>query len=117
MELQFEDRDGICIIRTSASEFGADSSEELRRQLLGKLEECPWSALDLSPVGFMDSSALGTLVAGLKTVRGRGHFRLFGLQPSIANLFRLTGMSRVFPTDEEEIQAVDAIRTEMRAAA
>ena len=61
MELQFEDRDGICIIRTSASELGADSSEELRKQLLGKLEECPWSALDLSKVGFMDSSALGTV--------------------------------------------------------
>lgn len=117
MELQFEDRDGICIIRTSASELGADTSEELRRQLLGKLEECPWSAFDLSGVGFMDSSALGTLVAGLKTVRGRGHFRLFGLQPSIANLFRLTGMSRVFPTDEAEGDAVEAIRGEMRAVA
>jgi anti-sigma B factor antagonist len=117
MELQFEERDGVCIIRTTASELGADSSEELRCQLLAKLEECPWSAFDLSPVGFMDSSALGTLVAGLKTVRGRGHFRLFGLQPSIANLFRLTGMSRVFPTDEEEGASVEAIRGEMRSAA
>ena len=117
MDLRFEDRDGICIIRTSTSELGADCSEELRRQLLAKLEESPWSAFDLSQVGFMDSSALGTLVAGLKTVRGRGHFRLFGLQPSIANLFRLTGMSRVFPTDEEEGSSIESIRAEMRPAA
>lgn len=117
MELRFEDHDGICIIRTAAPELGADSSDELRRQLIAKLEECPWGAFDLSGVGFMDSSALGTLVAGLKTVRGRGHFRLFGLQPSIANLFRLTGMSRVFPTDDEEAEALDAIRREMRQAA
>ncbi len=117
MDLQFEDHGGICVIRTLETELGADKSEQLREQLLAKLEENPNCALDLSQVGFMDSSALGALVAGIKSVRGRGHLRLFGLQPSIENLFRLTGMSRIFPSDSDQSSAVESIRKAMEAAA
>jgi len=117
MELEFEDHDGVCVARTRETELGADLSDQLREQLLAKLEVQPNCALDLSSVEFMDSSALGTLVAGIKSVRGRGHLRIFGLRQSIENLFRLTGMSRVFPTDADEASAVASIRESIKNAA
>ena len=117
MELMFENHDGICVVRTSETEFGADISDQLREQLLAKLKDEPYCALDLSQVEFMDSSALGALVAGIKSVRGRGHLRLFGLQSSIESLFRLTGMSRVFPTDADETSALNSIREVIAKAA
>ncbi len=117
MELQFEDHDGICLIRAPEKELGADLSDQLRVQLLAKLEEQPFCAVDLTAVEFMDSSALGALVAGVKCVRDRGHMRLFGLQPSIENLFRLTGMGRVFPTDVDESSAIASVRDAMDKAA
>lgn len=54
-------------------------------------------ALDLSEVGFMDSSSLGMLVTCLKRVREHdGRLVLVGLSGSPLKVFRLTGLDRVF---------------------
>ena len=55
------------------------------------------SALDLTNVGFMDSSSLGTLVTCLKRVRERdGQLVLVGVTGSPMKVFTLTGLDRVF---------------------
>ena len=54
-------------------------------------------AIDLSDVGFMDSSSLGVLVAALKRTRERdGTIALVGVQGSPAKVLALTGLDAVF---------------------
>jgi anti-sigma B factor antagonist len=54
-------------------------------------------AVDLSQVGFMDSSSLGVLVAALKRARERdGTIALVGVQGSPAKVLALTGLDAVF---------------------
>jgi len=54
--------------------------------------------LDVQNVQYMDSACLGCLVAALNTqaVRG-GHIALVNTDRSVAYLFRLTRLDRVFP--------------------
>ena len=53
--------------------------------------------VDLRPVGFLDSTALGVLVNGLRQARAEsGDLRLIVDHPHIAKMFRITGFDSVF---------------------
>ena len=52
--------------------------------------------LDLSEVGFMDSSGLGALVGVRKMLDGQDDLELVGLTPNVAKVFALTRMNKVF---------------------
>jgi anti-sigma B factor antagonist len=79
-------------------ELDLHTSPQLRDHVLALIGEDPPSvALDLSSVGFMDSSSLGMLVTCLKRVRERdGRFVLVGVTGSPMKVLSLTGLDRVF---------------------
>jgi anti-sigma B factor antagonist len=52
--------------------------------------------LDLSQVDFLDSSGLGAVVAVMKILGPERPLQLAGLRPSVAKVFRLTRMDRIF---------------------
>jgi len=53
--------------------------------------------VDLSAVGFLDSSGLGALVWGLKKAKARGGWvRLVVVEPRVHRMFELTGLDRSF---------------------
>lgn len=53
--------------------------------------------VDLSAVGFLDSSGLGALVWGLKKAKARGGWvRLVVVEPRVHRMFELTGLDRTF---------------------
>lgn len=52
--------------------------------------------LDLSAVGFIDSSGLGAIVASMKQLEGSRRLDLAGLTPTVDKVFRLTRMDTVF---------------------
>jgi anti-sigma B factor antagonist len=53
--------------------------------------------LDLLKVGFLDSTALGVLVGGLRSVRSeQGELRLVIDDPHVAKIFRITGFDGMF---------------------
>jgi anti-sigma B factor antagonist len=52
--------------------------------------------LDLSNVGFLDSSGLGAVVAVLKHLGQKGSLCLCGVTPAVMAVLRLTRMDRVF---------------------
>ena len=106
------DQHGDCwVIRPEGPELGADRAEAFRQALLPKLDSCTWVALDLSEIEFMDSSGLGAVVAALKSLRGRGELRLFGVHTRIEELFRLTGLNRVFVVDAGRDAALAALES------
>jgi anti-sigma B factor antagonist len=54
--------------------------------------------VDLEGVGFLDSTGLGVLVGGLKRVRAHdGSLALVCTQERILKVFRITGLTKVFP--------------------
>jgi anti-sigma B factor antagonist len=65
--------------------------------------------LDLEQVEFLDSTGLGVLVGGLKRVRAHdGSLRLVCTQERILKVFRITGLTKVFPIDGSVAEAVAA---------
>ena len=64
--------------------------------------------VDMSKVEFLDSTGLGVLVGGLKRVRQHeGRLALVCNQERILKIFRITGLTKVFPiydTLEEALQ-------------
>ncbi len=54
--------------------------------------------VDMEAVEFLDSTGLGVLVGGLKRVRSHdGSLRLVCAQEKILKVFRITGLTKVFP--------------------
>ena len=81
-----------------AGELDLHTSPQLRDHVLSMIGETPVRlALDLTDVGFLDSSSLGMLVTLLKRVRERGgDLHLVGVSGSPMKVFTLTGLDRVF---------------------
>lgn len=62
------------------------------------LQAEPRVVVDLSRVTFMDSTALGTLVAAVKKVKARGGtLSVVGASDRIANLFHITKLDTLVP--------------------
>jgi anti-sigma B factor antagonist len=56
-----------------------------------------WFVVDLLRVGFLDSSALGVLVGGLRSVRlEQGELCLVIDDPHVAKIFKITGFDGMF---------------------
>ena len=63
--------------------------------------------VDLTSVGFMDSSGLATLVQLFKRVRiGEGDVRVCGLSPKVERVYKLIRLDRVFDTFASRDEAV-----------
>jgi anti-sigma B factor antagonist len=65
--------------------------------------------LDLSATTFLDSSALGILLRGMKRFRARGgSFRVVVARPDIRRIFEVTLLDRVFELDGSREEALSA---------
>ena len=65
--------------------------------------------VDMEHVDFLDSTGLGVLVGGLKRVRSHdGSLRLVCTQEKILKVFRITGLTKVFPIHDTVDEAVAA---------
>jgi anti-sigma B factor antagonist len=70
-----------------------------------------WIILDLSVVEFVDSSALGAIVSGLKALGRSGDLVIAGAQPPVTALFALTRMDKVFRMFPTVPAAVAALKS------
>lgn len=64
--------------------------------------------LDISPVEFVDSSGLGTIVSCYKAMGDQGILILVGLRHTVRTLFQLTRMDRIFKTFDTWQEAFEA---------
>lgn len=66
--------------------------------------------VDLTSVGFLDSSGLGALVVAHKDLRERGGWlRLAGIRPPVRRVFSLTSVDRVIEIFDTAGDAEDAL--------
>jgi len=65
--------------------------------------------VDMEGVGFLDSTGLGVLVGALKRVRTHdGSLRLVCTQDRTLKIFRITGLTKVFPIHSSVREAIEA---------
>jgi len=103
------DREGIPVLEVRG-EVDVSTAPELREKLLALAEQGSTIAVvDLSEVSFVDSTALGVLVSGVKRLRSSGgDLRLVVTQPRISKVFEITGLTDVFAIFTSAEEAVRA---------
>jgi anti-sigma B factor antagonist len=102
--------EGECTVIVVNGEVDVYTAPKLREQLVD-LVDAGWYHLvvDLENVGFLDSTGLGVLVGGLKRVRSHdGSLRLVCTQERILKIFRITGLTKVFPIHDSVAAAMAA---------
>ncbi|MGI5940338.1 MAG: STAS domain-containing protein [Thermoleophilia bacterium] len=100
--------DGVQVIRVEG-ELDVYAAPRLKEALAEGLERSTLFVLDLSRVQFIDSTALGVLVASLQQARAASSdFRLVLDDPYLLKIFHITGFDGVFsifPGVAEAIQS------------
>lgn len=106
MQVNFHEDRGIRVLDVLGDALDASNAPRFRTAIDAQVESGKY-VLDLSNLSFVDSSGIGALLSCLRKVTALGgEVRLAGLQPSVANLFKLVRMDRlfeIFPTVDEAI--------------
>ena len=91
-------------------EIDVYTAPKLREQLVELVNDGSYHlVVDMEGVDFLDSTGLGVLVGGLKRVRAHeGSLRLVCNQERILKIFRITGLTKVFPIHTSVDEAVAA---------
>ncbi len=109
MELMCEHIGEVTVVRLAGAQLDASSVEEFKRDIAQVLEEHAQVIFDLSQLGFVDSSGLGSLLFCLRQVQARGgDLKLCSISKSVRALFELVRMHRlfhIFDTQEEAVRA------------
>lgn len=106
-----EDRSGgICVLRPKLARLDASVASALRDALIERISRGEQTIiLDLGEVTFMDSSALGALIAAAKRLGPTGTIAIAAMAAPVAKLFTLTRMDRVFLVKASVQDAVKAL--------
>lgn len=104
--------DGVAIIDV-AGELDLYTAPRLKEALLGALEDGALQIIvDMSGVHFIDSSALGVLIGGVKRLKPKeGKLVLVSVDENVNWIFQITGLNSVFDifqTREEALAGVTA---------
>ncbi|HTL23758.1 MAG TPA: STAS domain-containing protein [Mycobacteriales bacterium] len=111
MDLTLESREeGDRTVVAVGGEIDVYTAPKLREQLVDLVNDGRYHlVVDMEAVEFLDSTGLGVLVGGLKRVRAHdGSLRLVCTQERILKIFRITGLTKVFPIHESVSEAVAA---------
>jgi anti-sigma B factor antagonist len=101
-------RQGDHAVLEVAGEIDVYTAPKLREKLIELVNEGSYRlVVDLERVDFLDSTGLGVLVGGLKRVRNHeGSLKLVCTQDKILKIFRITGLTKVFPIHDSVDDAV-----------
>ena len=111
MDLSLASRtEGDKTVVSVGGEIDVYTAPKLREQIVQLVEEGRYHlVVDMEDVEFLDSTGLGVLVGGLKRVRAHdGSLRLVCTQERILKIFRITGLTKVFPIHSTVGEAVEA---------
>ena len=99
---------GIGLIETKGSLVGGDETVELRQAVAGFLDrEYSKLLIDLGGVTYMNSTAIGVLVAAHASYSRKGwHITLCGMNKNITNIFVITKLTLVFDVYDVREEAV-----------
>jgi anti-sigma B factor antagonist len=98
LSVSTREQDGRTVVSV-AGEIDVYTAPALREQLSELVARGKYHlVVDMEAVDFLDSTGLGVLVGGLKRVRAHeGSLELVCTQERILKVFRITGLTKVFP--------------------
>jgi anti-sigma B factor antagonist len=97
--------------------FGVEA-DELRRVVLGLLNETQRIVLNLAWIGHIDSSGLGTLVASFISARHRGaEIKFASVSPKARRVLTSTHVDRLFELYDSTEEAIKSFHPHPEAAA
>lgn len=110
MQYSFKTENDILVVTINEKRATVEFSAELKEDLIQKIEESNKNVIiDLSATEFVDSSFLGTLVAGLKKATMKsGDLKIVGLQQPVRAMFELTRLYRIFDIFENVEDALNS---------
>lgn len=106
MDIRIEEKSDLALIHISGHALGGPDGAVLHEKLhLLKDKGLKNVVVNLSDVGFMNSSGLGMLISGMTTLRNAGgDLRLSALPEKVRTLLVVTKLStvfKVFDTDDD----------------
>ena len=109
LSLATKDEGDITVVEVGG-EIDVYTAPKLREQLIELVSNGRYQlVVDMENVDFLDSTGLGVLVGGLKRVRAHdGSLRLVCTQERILKIFRITGLTKVFPIHGSVDEALTA---------
>ena len=97
MKIETNAKDGVAVARIDAESLETGNVAAFRSAITPVTERNEKVVLDLSEVGFMDSTGLGALLSCLRSLKAKnGSLKLASLTPEVAQLFEMVMMDRVF---------------------
>ena len=110
--------DDIAIVRCRGRIVFGEEADELRRVVLGLLNETKRIVLNFAWVGHIDSSGVGTVVASFISARHRGaEIKFAALSPVAGRVLRTTNVDRLFEVYDSNEDAIKSFRSRPEAAA
>jgi len=110
MNISEEMNGNMMILKMRDSRLDASNAPALREALIERIASGQQSIiLDLADVGFMDSSALGALIAAVKRLGPVGTIAVASMRTPVAKLFALTKMDRVFSINATVNDAIKSL--------
>ena len=107
MEISTRTSNDVHIVAIAGS-MDSTTSPEAQKALDGVLAAASKVALDFTQLDYISSAGLRVLLGAAKTLRASGgSLRLFGLNPSVREVFEISGFSTilaVYPTEVEALQ-------------
>lgn len=109
MRIETKEAEGYTIMRLRAARIDAAAAIQFKDAIRDETQGAqPVVVLDMQDVEFVDSSGLGAVVSTMKMLAPGHKLEVAALTPSVAKVFALTRMDRVFtihaesPWPEEE---------------
>jgi anti-sigma B factor antagonist len=102
--------DGVRVLRVSG-DVDFDVAPELKQRIVSRVEEGDRKLIiDLSAVGFIDSTAIGVLVAALKRLRDAGGTLMVVCDnDDVRSIFATVGLESVIPLHRSDQDAFAAL--------
>ena len=109
MELAVRQEGAVTVVRPAEARLDAMAAVMFKDRMKAALEGgAARVVLDMSGVGFLDSSGLGAVVAAQRFLRAGLSLELAGLTGAVERVFRLTRMDRMFIIHAEVDDALRA---------
>jgi anti-sigma B factor antagonist len=109
MELAVRQEGAVTVVRPAEARLDAMAAVMFKDRMKAVLEGgAARVVLDMSGVGFLDSSGLGAVVAAQRFLRAGQALELAGLTGAVERVFRLTRMDRMFIIHAEVDDALRA---------
>ena len=117
LKLDVSRAEDIVIVRCRGRIIFGEEADELRRTILGLLNETKRIVLNLAGVSHIDSCGLGTLVASFISARNReAEIKFAALSPKARRVLGITKVRQLFEVYESTEEAIKSFHPRSQAA-